>query len=171
MTDATITHVVVPGTFDPVTFGHLDVIRRARRLFPRVTVAVAASANKHGRGTTFTLEERVEMIREAIELEGLPADIDVQPFTGLLVCFCAKIGAGGVVKGLRAMTDFEYELQQADLNSHMAPDLESVFVMSSRSTATSRPRSCARSQRWAPTSTSSCRPTSPRACASATRDN
>ena len=70
------------------------------------------------------------MIREAIELEGLPADIDVQPFTGLLVSFCAKIGAGGVVKGLRAMTDFEYELQQADLNSHMAPDLESVFVMS-----------------------------------------
>ena len=130
MTDATITHVVVPGTFDPVTFGHLDVIRRARRLFPRVTVAVAASANKHGRGTTFTLEERVDMIREAIELEGLPADIEVEPFTGLLVSFCAKIGAGGVVKGLRAMTDFEYELQQADLNSHMAPDLESVFVMS-----------------------------------------
>ncbi len=127
----TITHVVVPGTFDPVTFGHLDVILRARRLFPRVTVAVAASANKHGRGTSFTLEERVDMIREAIELEGLPADIEVLPFTGLLVTFCHELGAGGVVKGLRAMTDFEYELQQADLNSHMAPDLESVFVMSS----------------------------------------
>ena len=126
-----VTHVVVPGTFDPVTFGHLDVIRRARRLFPRVTVAVAASANKHGRGTAFTLEERVDMIREAIEIEGLPRDIEVLPFTGLLVSFCHELGAGGVVKGLRAMTDFEYELQQADLNSHMAPDLESVFVMSS----------------------------------------
>ncbi|WP_273397014.1 pantetheine-phosphate adenylyltransferase [Thermophilibacter mediterraneus] len=128
---ATISHVVVPGTFDPVTLGHVDVIRRARRLFPRVTVAVAASVNKNGRGTTFTLDERVQMIREAIALEGLPPDVEVAPFTGLLVNFCKEIGAGGVVKGLRAMTDFEYELQQADLNSHMAPDLESVFVMSS----------------------------------------
>ena len=111
----TITHVVVPGTFDPVTLGHIDVIRRTRRLFPKVTVAVAASVNKHGRGTAFTLDERVEMIREALVLEGLPDDIEVLPFTGLLVEFCEKIGAGGVVKGLRAMTDFEYELQQADL--------------------------------------------------------
>ena len=130
MSSDLITHVVVPGTFDPVTYGHLDVIRRTRRLFPRVTVAVAASVNKHGRGTAFTLDERVEMIRDALELEGLPPDIEVMPFTGLLVNFCKELGAGGVVKGLRAMTDFEYELQQADLNSHMAPDLESVFVMS-----------------------------------------
>ena len=125
-----ITHVVVPGTFDPVTLGHIDVIRRTRRLFPKVTVAVAASVNKNGRGTAFTLDERVDMIREAIELEGLPEDIEVMPFTGLLVSFCKDLGAGGVVKGLRAMTDFEYELQQADLNSHLSPDLESVFVMS-----------------------------------------
>ena len=131
MGSETITHVVVPGTFDPVTLGHIDVIRRARRLFPRVTVAVAASVNKNGRGTAFTLEERAEMIREAIELEGLPADIEVMPFTGLLVGFCKELGAGGVVKGLRAMTDFEYELQQADLNFHLSPDIESVFVMSS----------------------------------------
>lgn len=130
MSSETITHVVVPGTFDPVTLGHVDVIRRARRLFPRVTVAVAASVNKNGRGTAFTLEERADMIREAIALEGMPADIEVMPFTGLLVDFCKELGAGGVVKGLRAMTDFEYELQQADLNCHMAPDIESVFVMS-----------------------------------------
>ena len=130
MTTSTITHVVVPGTFDPVTYGHLDVIRRTRKLFPRVTVAVAASVNKHGRGTTFTLEERVEMIREAILVEGLPNDIEVASFTGLLVNFCKELGAGGVVKGLRAMTDFEYELQQADLNSHLAPGIESIFVMS-----------------------------------------
>lgn len=126
----TITHVVVPGTFDPVTLGHIDVIRRTRRLFPKVSVAVAASVNKNGKGTTFTLDERVEMIREALSIEGLPDDIEVMPFTGLLVEFCKEIGAGGVVKGLRAMTDFEYELQQADLNSHLSPDLESVFVMS-----------------------------------------
>ncbi len=131
MSSETITHVVVPGTFDPVTLGHVDVIRRARRLFPRVTVAVAASVNKNGRGTTFTLEERADMIREAISLEGMPADIEVMPFTGLLVDFCKELGAGGVVKGLRAMTDFEYELQQADLNFHLSPDIESVFVMSS----------------------------------------
>lgn len=126
----TITHVVVPGTFDPVTLGHIDVIRRTRRLFPKVSVAVAASVNKNGKGTTFTLDERVEMIREALSIEGLPDDIEVMPFSGLLVEFCKEIGAGGVVKGLRAMTDFEYELQQADLNSHLSPDLESVFVMS-----------------------------------------
>lgn len=131
MSEQTITHVVVPGTFDPVTLGHIDVIRRARRLFPKVTVAVAASANKHGHGTAFTLDERVEMIREALVVEGLPHDIEVAPFTGLLVNFCSEIGAGGVVKGLRAMTDFEYELQQADLNNHLSPELESVFVMSS----------------------------------------
>ncbi|MDO4429163.1 MAG: pantetheine-phosphate adenylyltransferase [Atopobiaceae bacterium] len=131
MSDGTITHVVVPGTFDPVTLGHVDVIRRTRRLFPRVTVAVAASVNKRGQGTTFTLDERVEMIREALALEGLPDDVEVAPFTGLLVAFAHEIGAGGIVKGLRAMTDFEYELQQADLNSHLSPDLESVFVMSS----------------------------------------
>lgn len=127
---AQISHVVVPGTFDPVTLGHMDVIRRTRRLFPRVTVAVAQSAHKRGVGTAFTLDERVAMIEEAIVLAGLPQDIKVVPFSGLLVDFCHGIGAGGVVKGLRAMTDFEYELQQADLNSHMAPDLESVFVMS-----------------------------------------
>ena len=131
MSSETITHAVVPGTFDPVTLGHVDVIRRARRLFPRVTVAVAASVNKNGRGTAFTLEERADMIREAISLEGMPADIEVMPFTGLLVDFCKELGAGGVVKGLRAMTDFEYELQQADLNFHLSPDIESVFVMSS----------------------------------------
>lgn len=131
MTHDSISHVVVPGTFDPVTLGHIDVIRRSRRLFPKVTVAVAASVNKNGRGTAFTLSERVDMIREALVVCGLPSDIEVAPFEGLLVNFCQELGASAVVKGLRAMTDFEYELQQADLNSHIAPELESVFVMSS----------------------------------------
>ena len=124
-----VMHVVVPGTFDPVTLGHVDVILRARRLFPRVTVAVAASANKRGSGPTFSLPERVEMISEALSAEGI-RDVAVKPFSGLLVDFCHEEGAGAVVKGLRAMTDFEYELQQADLNCHLSPDIESVFVMS-----------------------------------------
>ena len=123
--------VVVPGTFDPVTRGHLDVIRRARGLFACVTVAVAVSANKNGRGTAFTLEERCDMISEAMRYEGLPGDIEVVPFEGLLVDFCHERGAVGIVKGLRAMTDFEYELQQANLNGRLDPEIESVFVMSS----------------------------------------
>lgn len=125
-----VEHVVVPGTFDPVTLGHLDVIMRARRLFAHVTVAVAASANKRGTGPAFSLDERVEMISEALAREGVD-DVEVKPFCGLLVDFCREQGADAVVKGLRAMTDFEYELQQADLNCHLAPELESVFVMSS----------------------------------------
>lgn len=123
-----IEHVLVPGTFDPITFGHLDVVRRARRICPKVTVAVAESLGKNGVGTTFSLGERVALAREAVrEIDG----VDVLPFTGLLVDFAAQIGAGAVVKGLRAMTDFEYELQQADLNYRLDSDLESIFVMSS----------------------------------------
>ena len=110
----TINRVIVPGTFDPITFGHIDVIRRARRIFPSVIVAVAESQGKNGVGTTFMLDERVEVL----------------PFTGLLVDFAREQGAGAVVKGLRAMTDFEYELQQADLNYRLDNELESIFVMS-----------------------------------------
>ena len=124
----TIDHVLVPGTFDPITNGHLDVIRRARRIFPKVTVAVAESLGKNGVGTTFPLEQRVELARTALaDMDG----VDVQPFTGLLVDFAREQGAGAVVKGLRAMTDFEYELQQADLNYRLNSELESIFVMSS----------------------------------------
>ena len=123
----TLEHVLVPGTFDPITYGHIDVVKRARRIVPRVTVAVAESLGKNG-GTTFTLDERVEMAREA--LAGIDG-VEVLPFTGLLVEFAREQGAGAVVKGLRAMTDFEYELQQADLNYRLDPDLESIFVMSS----------------------------------------
>ena len=130
MREPVIEHVVVPGTYDPVTYGHLDVIFRASRLFDRVTVGVAASLGKNGTGPKFSLEERVEMLEEAVAGIGLSDCVTVRPFTGLLVDFCREVGAGGVVKGLRAMTDFEYELQQADLNHRLSPDLESVFVMS-----------------------------------------
>ena len=115
-----IDHVLVPGTFDPMT--------RARRICPRVTVAVAESLGKNGVGTVFTLEERVALAREA--LAGMDG-VDVLPFSGLLVDFARDLGAAAVVKGLRAMTDFEYELQQADLNYRLDNSLESIFVMSS----------------------------------------
>ena len=121
-----IAHALVPGTFDPITFGHIDVVRRARRLFPRVTVAVAESLGKRG-GTTFALDERVSLAREA--LADMPG-VAVEPFCGLLVDFAREQEAGAVVKGLRAMTDFEYELQQADLNYRLDENLESIFIMS-----------------------------------------
>lgn len=126
-----IEHVLVPGTFDPITFGHVDVVRRASRICPRVTVAVAASLGKNGVGTTFTLDERVELAREALSAYDDLSQVEVRPFTGLLVDFAREVGAGAVVKGLRAMTDFEYELQQADLNYRLDAELESIFVMSS----------------------------------------
>ena len=128
---SSVSHVVVPGTFDPVTYGHLDVIVRAHRLFPQVTVAVAASVGKNGTGPVFSLDERVEMIRKSLGEMGITDGVTVTSFTGLLMDFCHKVDAGAVVKGLRAMTDFEYELQQADLNYRLSPDIESVFIMGS----------------------------------------
>ena len=115
----TINRVIVPGTFDPITFGHIDVIRRARRIFPSVIVAVAESQGKNGIGTTFMLEERVALARALAQRPSL-----------MLVDFAREQRAGAVVKGLRAMTDFEYELQQADLNYRLDSELESIFVMS-----------------------------------------
>ena len=119
--------VLVPGTFDPITLGHLDVIRRASDMFDEVIVGVAASTGKRG-GTLFTLEERVELAREVTaEL----ANVKVMGFDNLLVDFSSSIWVTAVVKGLRATTDFEYEFQMAMLNFRLAPELETFFVMSS----------------------------------------
>lgn len=119
--------VLVPGTFDPITLGHLDVIRRASDMFDEVIVGVAASTGKRG-GTLFTLEERVELAREVTaEL----ANVKVMGFDNLLVDFASSIGVTAVVKGLRAATDFEYEFQMAMLNFRLAPELETFFVMPS----------------------------------------
>lgn len=119
--------LLVPGTFDPITFGHLDVIRRASCMADEVIVGVAASQGKRG-GTLFTLDERIELARE---VTAEFANVEVVGFDNLLVDFATSIGATAIVKGLRATTDFEYEFQMAMLNFRLAPELETFFVMSS----------------------------------------
>ena len=115
---------VTPGTFDPVTSGHLDVITRAAQLMDEVVVGVAKSAGKH---PLFTLEERTELVRKATE--HLP-NVRVEPFDTLLVDFAKRVGATIIVKGLRAITDFEYEFQQTALNHQLDQSMETLFIMS-----------------------------------------
>lgn len=115
---------LTPGTFDPITNGHIDVITRAAQLFDEVIVAVARSEGKH---PLFSLEERVELAREATK--HLP-NVRVEPFTGLLVDFAQQMEASVLVKGLRAITDFEYEFQMTALNYQLDSELETIFIMS-----------------------------------------
>ncbi|MFP4080909.1 MAG: pantetheine-phosphate adenylyltransferase [Ectothiorhodospira sp.] len=114
--------VVYPGTFDPITHGHTDIVRRAQRLFDRVLVAVAANPSKR---PTFTLEERVGMARET--LADMPR-VEVLGFDGLLARFAGEQGARVLLRGLRAVSDFEHEFQLAGMNRHLAPDLETIFL-------------------------------------------
>ena len=122
---AAVKRALTPGTFDPITAGHLDVISRAAQLVDEVIVAVAVSAKKK---PLFSLEERVALVKEVTR--DLP-NVRVEPFDELLVDFARRMGAQAVVKGLRAITDFEYEFQMAMLNFRLAPELETFFVMSS----------------------------------------
>jgi len=116
---------VYPGSFDPTTNGHLDIIERAAELFQEVIVAVAVNSSK---APLFTSEERVDMLREVCA--HLP-NVRAGSFNGLLVDFVASQGASVVVKGLRAVSDFEYELQQALMNRIMREGVETVFFMTS----------------------------------------
>ena len=114
---------VYPGTFDPVTNGHLDIIKRAVKLFDKVILAVAQDNNKN---PLLTLQERKELLEEAIK------DIqntEVSSFSGLTVDFARKCGAIAIIRGLRAVTDFEYEFQLALMNKKLDPTLETVFLM------------------------------------------
>jgi pantetheine-phosphate adenylyltransferase len=113
-----------PGTFDPVTNGHLDIVERAARLFDRVVVAVVENPAKR---PLFTLEERVDMLKEAVA--GI-AGTEVDSFSGLLVDYARAQGVGVVMKGLRAVTDFDYELQMAQMNRHLT-GVETCFVPTS----------------------------------------
>jgi pantetheine-phosphate adenylyltransferase len=116
---------LIPGTYDPVTLGHIDVIERAARIFSTVVVAVAASPQK-GAGPLFSLEERVACIEDAVA--HLP-NVEVCPFSTLLVSFADEMRVDTIVKGLRAVTDFEWEFQQASINYQLNPELETMFIM------------------------------------------
>lgn len=121
---------IYPGTFDPITNGHLDIVSRAAKVVDRLIVAVAVNA---GKGPLFSLDERVELVREEVaELSRLNGvNIDVRPFDNLLVDFARSCGARLIVRGLRAVSDFEYEFQMAGMNARLQPEIETLFLMAS----------------------------------------
>ncbi|MCW2770696.1 MAG: pantetheine-phosphate adenylyltransferase [Aeromicrobium sp.] len=116
-----MTKVVCPGSFDPVTNGHLDIVNRASRLFDEVVVAVLVNESKTG---LFTVEERLDLLDRATE--HLP-NVSTASFTGLLVDFCTTHGVDAIVKGLRAVTDFDYELQMAQMNGSLT-EVDTLFI-------------------------------------------
>ena len=116
---------VYPGTFDPVTNGHIDIIRRSLRIFDRVVIAVAPNPKKT---PLFDLKERIFMIEEATR--GMK-NIDIEPLEGLLVDYVRQKGADAIIRGLRAVSDFEYELQMALMNRKLSDTIETVFLMPS----------------------------------------
>ena len=120
---------VYPGTFDPITRGHMDIICRAAAILDRLIIAVAAN---DGKGPLFPLEERLQMIGEEVKAcDGRRAHIDVSSFDGLLIHFCRDNGARVLVRGLRAISDFEYEFQMAVMNARQASEIETIFFMAS----------------------------------------
>ena len=126
MTDRSPIVAINPGTFDPVTLGHVDVIRRAAAIFDRVVVGVVR--DPHHKQTTFTVEERVSFVEHALaDVENVVVDV----FSELVVDFARKHGSRTMVKGLRVIADFEWEFQMNRLNHRLAPEIETMYVMSS----------------------------------------
>jgi len=121
----TPSRALIPASFDPVTNGHVDIIRRSERIFDELVVAVAVNVAKSG---TFTPEERIEFLSEA--LADSPS-MTVTSFCGLTTDFAREIGADVIVRGVRAMSDFEYEFEMALMNKHLYPEIETVFMMAS----------------------------------------
>ena len=115
-----------PASFDPVTNGHLDLIHRAGRIFDEVVIAVATNVDKEG--GTFSADERVALLEDA--LAGAPG-FRVECFTGLVVEYARELGARAIIRGLRAMSDFEYEFERALMNRHLVPETEILFLMTS----------------------------------------
>lgn len=120
-----MTLAVYPGTFDPITNGHVDILRRSLKIFDRVVVALAENIRKT---PLFTLAERRVMIADAL---GRDPRLEVDAFQGLLAEYCRRRGATVVIRGLRALADFEYEFQSAHMNRRLAPDVETMFLMTS----------------------------------------
>lgn len=116
---------VYPGSFDPVTYGHLDIIQRGLEVFEELIIAVAANSEKSG---LFSFNERMEMIREVV---GDDPRVKIETFKGLLVDYVASRGARVIIRGLRAVSDFEYEFQLAQTNRAIHPEVETVFMMTS----------------------------------------
>jgi pantetheine-phosphate adenylyltransferase len=117
-------HVVIyPGTFDPITIGHLNIIKRALRIFDKVIIAIAEDTTKN---TLFTVEERVQMVKES--LKGYK-NVEVDTFKGLLMEYAKKKGVHTILRGLRTVQDFEYELQMALANKKLNPNCETIFMM------------------------------------------
>ena len=118
-----------PGTFDPITNGHLDVIERAMKTVDKLVVAVARNA---GKGPLFSTDERVEMVEDEMRpLRDQGYDIEVRSFDTLLMHFAVSVGAGVLIRGLRAVSDFEYEFQMAGMNARLNPEVETMFLMAS----------------------------------------
>jgi pantetheine-phosphate adenylyltransferase len=124
-----MTLAVYPGSFDPITNGHVDIVRRSLQVFGRVIVAVAFNANKDS--AWFTPEERVVMLRETFHAEGDRVVADA--FSGLLVDYAVARGANVIIRGLRAVADFEYEFQMTMMNRHLRPQVETIFMMTGES--------------------------------------
>ena len=118
-----VSTAIYPGTFDPVTYGHLDILIRAKELFSSVTIAIAADSKKT---PLFTLGERMELLLEATK--DMP-NVNVRVFEGLTVEFARQCGAVAILRGLRALSDFEYEFQLALMNKKIASDIETIFLM------------------------------------------
>jgi pantetheine-phosphate adenylyltransferase len=122
-----------PGTFDPITLGHLDIIQRAAKVVDRLVIGVAKNA---GKGPLFDTKARVEMVMreaEALKRKGI-ANIEVMPFDNLLMHFAREVGASVIIRGLRAASDFEYEIQMAAMNYRMNPKIETIFLTATEGT-------------------------------------
>ena len=119
-----------PGTFDPITNGHLDIIVRAAKLVDRLVIGVAVNA---GKGPLFEIDERVRLVQEEIRAQpnGLSNRVEVRKFDNLTVQFAAEIGATAIIRGLRAVSDFDYEFQMSSMNAKLAPDIETLCLMAS----------------------------------------
>ena len=119
---------IYPGTFDPITFGHLDIIKRAAQIFDHIIIAPAIDNAKN---PLFSIDERVELTRSEVEKLNVPAEISVEKFEGLLIKFAKKRGASTIIRGLRAVSDFEYEFQMFGMNNKLDPEIQTIFLPAS----------------------------------------